>query len=114
VRRPVLALLGNVDFVDAVLQEVREPALKELQRINRRFDRSLPAVPLGNLEGLVLRRRRLLVQDPRNGLRLEIQQLRHVAQRLRCLERGKSGHASRVRVTHRHSYAIVTAPWAYA
>ncbi len=39
----VLALLGSVDFVDAVLKEVRQPALQELQGINRCLDGSLPA-----------------------------------------------------------------------
>src|ERR1700733_16313661 len=69
--------------------------LQELQGINRCLDCSLSAVSLGNLEDLVLRRLRLLIQDVRDGLRLEIQQLRHVAQRCRCLQSGKSGHASR-------------------
>ncbi len=38
VRSPVLALLGNVDFVDAVLQEVGQPMLQELQAILPRLD----------------------------------------------------------------------------
>src|SRR5882724_7109568 len=46
---PVLALLSCVDFVHAVLQEIGQLALQDLQSINRSIDRSLPAVPFGNL-----------------------------------------------------------------
>ena len=70
VGRPVLAVVGSVNFVDAVLQEVGQLALQNLQCINRCLDRSLPTVSFGNLEGFVLHRRWLFVQDVRDSLRL--------------------------------------------
>src|SRR5439155_10987464 len=84
VRCPVPSPAYRVDLINTVLKEIRQPLLEELQRITRRFDGSMATASFRDLESRVLACCGLLVEYVRYSLRLEVEQLRQVAQRFRC------------------------------
>src|ERR1700722_6913007 len=71
VRNPVVSVFCLVNFIEAILKQIRQPLLGKFQSVARRLYCPCPALPFWDFKGLVFGRRWLLEQNVRQCGSLE-------------------------------------------
>jgi hypothetical protein len=84
VRSAILATTDGIDFIDAVLKEVREPALNKFQRFMWRVDGAVTAHALRNLKYRIPLRMRILIKNVRQRAGLKREQPREISEACGC------------------------------